>query len=414
MEGLRAVAAVSVVVGHVKAHLSLGVEWGPLTWPMYFALNGLTLFFALSGFLLFRPFASALLTGERFPILGRYAVNRVLRIFPVYIVIVLLVSLVLGLAYTAPQGAGQAESGDMVGYMTDPLLLLTNVTMLQTLFPFSIKTGLGVAWSLTVELIFYIVMPLLALLAMSIRRRVQGRHSPILALSPAIGIFLIGMVGKVVKWRIFEDIAPEDWFNSNWGGNWIAVFARSFFAHADLFAFGMVAAVLVAAFETGRIRHELAYRFRVIAAVVGIGAAVGSIVVPNFVVASAFAVACGALIFFVAIPTRSARPGILARGLELRPVVYIGVISYSLYLWHVPVIWLVERVGWVGPQTPLGLVINIVVVLAITIAFASVTYYAVEKPALSLKKRTDRRNADSAPSRPVGAEEGAEGANRVG
>jgi peptidoglycan/LPS O-acetylase OafA/YrhL len=393
MEGLRAVAAVSVLVGHVKIHLNPDTEWGLFELPMYFVLNGLTLFFSLSGFLLFRPFASALLTGERFPPLGRYAANRALRIFPVYIAILLLVSLVLGLAYTTPQHSGQVESADLVGYMTDPWLLIVNASMLQTFFPFSIKTGLGVAWSLTVELVFYVVMPLLALMALWLRRKVNGRHAMLLALAPAIVIFAIGMMGKLYHLWVFSSIAPEDKFVNSWGGTWNAVVSRSFFEHADLFVFGMVAATLVAAFETGRIRHEYAARARLIALIVAVVAVVAARPVPTFFEETTWALVCGAVIFFVAMPNRSAEAGLLSRALDLGPIRYVGLISYSLYLWHVPVIWLVLRLGVIAPETPLGLLANIGIVLAISILFASVTYYLVEKPALKLKKRTDRKKA---------------------
>jgi peptidoglycan/LPS O-acetylase OafA/YrhL len=393
MEGLRAIAAVTVLVGHVKTHLNHDVDWGIFQFPMHFVLNGLTLFFALSGFLLFRPFATSLLTGERFPALGRYAANRALRIFPVYIVILLLVSLVLGLAYVTPQGDAQTESADMVGYMTNPWLLLMNSTMLQTFFPFSIKTGLGVAWSLTVELVFYVVMPLLAIASLWLRRKVNGRNSMLIALTPAIVIFIIGMVGKTYHKIVFASIPADERFINLWGGTWNAVVSLSFFSHADLFVFGMVAAILVASFETGRISHIYASRARWIAAIVAVGAALAARGAPSFTEDTAWALVCGAVIFFVAMPNKSAQPGVLSKVLDFGPIRYVGLISYSLYLWHVPVIWLVLRLGIVGPETPLGLLANIGIVLAISIGFASVTYFLVEKPALSLKKRTDLRRA---------------------
>ncbi len=396
MEGLRALAAVTVLIGHTKVHLAPGVDWGVFAVPAALGLKGLVLFFALSGFLLFRPFATALLTGGAAPDLRRYAVNRALRIFPVYIVIVLLVSLVLGLAYTSPQGATQAESGDMVGYMTDPWLVLINTTMLQTFFPFSMKTGLGVAWSLTVELVFYVVMPLLALLALRVQRRRSRDGMPAgrafaFALAPVAAILAIGIVGKAVKWALFRDIPPEQHFLAEWGGNWVAVFSRSFLANADLFAFGMVAAVVVAAFETGRLSHDLAFRFRAGALVVAVGATLATRVVPDSLEQTAFAAAYGALILFVAMPARDARPGLLARFLALPPLEYMGRVSYSLYLWHIPVIWLVVRLGIAFPRTPAGLLANVVLVLVISVAFSTVTYYLVERPALRAKKRTDTR-----------------------
>jgi peptidoglycan/LPS O-acetylase OafA/YrhL len=391
MEGLRALAAIGVLIGHTRVHMSDFVSWGVATPLMYLLLNGLTLFFALSGFLLFRPFASALLTGDKFPVIGRYATNRSLRIFPAYIVITLLVSLVLGTAYMTPQLDSLESSGELVGYMTDPGLLLINMTMLQTLFPFSLKTGIGVAWSLTVELVFYVVMPLLAIIAWKIRKRTKGHRGLLIAAVPIIAMFLIGLVGKIVKWSLFQGFTEEERFLYEWGGNWLAVFARSFPAHADLFAFGMLAALLVAAFETERIPHAYAARFRTSAfatAVVMVGA---TYFAPGDFKDTTLAVAFGAGIFFVALPARTGGPGIVAKSLDFLPLRYVGLVSYSLYLWHLPVIWLVVKFGWQGSETYPGFLWNVGLVFAISLAFASVTYHLIEKPALALKKRTDKR-----------------------
>ncbi|MEV4687289.1 acyltransferase family protein [Microbacterium sp. LWH3-1.2] len=390
MEGLRAVAAIGVLVGHTQVHLAPSVSWGPAAPIMAVALNGLTLFFALSGFLLFRPFATALLTGERFPIIGRYAANRLLRIYPAYIVILLLVSLVLGVAYATPQLDAMTETRDTVGYMTDPALLGMNLTMLQTLLPFSLKTGLGVAWSLTVELVFYVVMPAVAILTWAIVKRTRMTWGVVAAVTPIAAIFVIGAIGKLVKRSIFDGLPEGNDFIYEWGGNWYAVLARSFFAHADLFAFGMFAALLIAAFETGTLNHRHARPARVASASAAVFGFVAARLAPGDFGDTAYAAAFGAVIFFVALPSGNGSPGIFARVLETLPFRYVGLVSYSFYLWHLPVIWLMVRLGWAGENSWPGLLRSLGVAFVITLALASITYYGVEKPAMRLKRRTDR------------------------
>ena len=90
----------------------------------------MTFFFALSGFLLFRPFAAAILARGAMPSVTGYARNRLLRIYPAYFVILLLVSLVFGAAYTvgAPDLAGDAS----VGYLSDPAALGLNLLLVET------------------------------------------------------------------------------------------------------------------------------------------------------------------------------------------------------------------------------------------------------------------------------------------
>ena len=67
--------------------------------------------------------------------------------------------------------------------------------------------------------------------------------------------------------------------------------------------------------------------------------------------------------------------GLVARGLAWRPVVWIGRISYGLYLWHWPVYVVLNpaRTGLSGP----GL---LVLRFAVTFAVAALSYYVVEMP----------------------------------
>ena len=100
--------------------------------------------------------------------------------------------------------------------------------------------------------------------------------------------------------------------------------------------------------------------------------------------------AAAALILFVVLPNRTHKPGLLARTLELLPIRYVGVVSYSLYLWHIPVIWVLVDLGVTLPATPLGFWGNALMTFAVSMVLAALTYELVEKQAMKLKKRTDR------------------------
>ena len=98
IEGLRAVAAGSIVIYHVWLYSSPSgpVDAGYLS---RFALPhlsvGVTLFFALSGYLLYRPIAASLLETGQVPDVRNYLRNRALRILPAYWVILAVVAVVL-------------------------------------------------------------------------------------------------------------------------------------------------------------------------------------------------------------------------------------------------------------------------------------------------------------------------------
>jgi peptidoglycan/LPS O-acetylase OafA/YrhL len=127
---------------------------------------GLSLFFALSGFLLYRPFARALLCDSPWPDLRRYARNRWLRILPAYLVILVVLTVLV------PGGQLRTPDGEMVlgSLRSDPELLLRNLALIHNLSPSSLLTGIGPAWSLTVELCFYVVLPLVAAGSLFARR----------------------------------------------------------------------------------------------------------------------------------------------------------------------------------------------------------------------------------------------------
>jgi peptidoglycan/LPS O-acetylase OafA/YrhL len=72
--------------------------------------------------------------------------------------------------------------------------------------------------------------------------------------------------------------------------------------------------------------------------------------------------------------------GILARWLSSRPAVYLGKISYSMYILHVPVLWWYGYWAVHGPPHMTPLVAGIVYLLVVTVA-AALVFETVESPA---------------------------------
>jgi peptidoglycan/LPS O-acetylase OafA/YrhL len=151
-------------------------------------VNGVTLFFVLSGFLLFLPFATAALREQPRPAFAAYLRNRALRILPAYWFVLLFVALVL-------QSAALYSAGKQ-GAIHDPSLLGQNALLLQTYHPSTVGTGIGPAWSLVIEVAFYLVLPLLVLAAIWLAGRAATHAQRVLALLfPAALLALIGVIG---------------------------------------------------------------------------------------------------------------------------------------------------------------------------------------------------------------------------
>jgi peptidoglycan/LPS O-acetylase OafA/YrhL len=72
----------------------------------------------------------------------------------------------------------------------------------------------------------------------------------------------------------------------------------------------------------------------------------------------------------------------IVRVLSIAPVVFLGELSFGIYMWHVSVIQLLGHLG----VLPRNFLVALTVIAVVTIALSTLTYLLVERPALSLKK----------------------------
>ena len=73
--------------------------------------------------------------------------------------------------------------------------------------------------------------------------------------------------------------------------------------------------------------------------------------------------------------------------LECRPLVLLGTVSYSLFLWNYPVAVFLERHGLLArPDTALNVAVNLAVGVPAVVALSAATYFLVERPALRLRR----------------------------
>lgn len=408
VEGLRAIAASSIMVMHlwwvpITAGASFSMARG---WPTVFIapLNeGVPMFFVLSGFLLWRPMASAVINARQLPSIRRYARNRVLRILPAYWVVLLSSALILETARVTPAATHAVD-----GAVRNPVLLLQDALLVQNLRPSTVSSGLSPAWSLAVEVVFYALLPLLALCSVRVatRRGTRGQRLAS-ALAPAGALLAVGVLGKLCSTFILP--GPESVFVATWH----SVIDSSFLTHADLFAFGMVIAVLRVEHEAGRFslsrrtRWSIDYVLTVFAVPILI---LGFWLIPRYVFDLLIALLCAMLLARVVLTPTSRAPARLVRVLERRPFVALGSISYSVFLWNYPIAVLLTRHGLLSrPDNASNVAVNLAVGVPIVLALATATYLLVERPALRLRRpaprlpaaaKTAMLTAEAAPLRP--------------
>jgi len=330
---LRALAALGVVAAHT-------LTTSPLTsLPKYVVENlatGVALFFVISGFLLWRPFAASL--GDRAKVsVKRFFANRALRIVPLYTVVVLVVFF-----------ATEAHPAEALLRLARALSF-TGVYAGDDLLP--------VAWSLDDEVAFYLLLPVLFVVLMAWRRPRQRL---------VLGVGIIGALSLVSL--VALALTPQD--QAITGGP---------LTKFHLFGLGM----LLASLHVRRPRYGLSPRMLAL----GAAGVIVAFSVSGFAYEQhmyLFNPVCGVASFLlVGIAAFSGPQARLTRVLSLRPLVFLGEISYGIYLWHEAIHHVLFNEGVLSSSYVPGFL----EIAMCTIALATGTYYLVEKPALRLKNR---------------------------
>ena len=359
LESLRAVAALGVVVGHASlAHYGwrAPAAQNPLDRMLLGGLLGVILFFALSGYLLYWPFARRDFGGEalralpesrRLPVgarvrLGSYARNRALRILPLYVAVVVALHLLR-----------------LEGAPPDPWWRF--LTFSQGFTREFFGSVFGPMWSLVVELHFYVLLPLIAWALARTSRSRPGRAAAILG---ALGV-------ASLAFRFYALPATGPGLPLAWRFSLLSLFC--------FFVPGMLLAILRARLREPAARWlpgALGRSSAWILVAAGLWAVVAlwPILDPLLIPASFLVVAACVL---------PLREGAAVRSLDWKPLALVGVISYSVYLLHVPVIHELTGLGWANGSFPMMLAVS----LAATLVLATATYAGIERPTLRLRNR---------------------------
>jgi peptidoglycan/LPS O-acetylase OafA/YrhL len=343
VESLRALAALAVMEGHIfgSAH-----AYGATVYDTYFHRLllgggfGVYLFFVLSGYLLYWPFAREAFASHGPVNLRRYAMNRALRILPLYYAVLVILLIV------------QNHGGTFHLWWTHAVFAesYSNSTFLSVD---------GVMWSLVTELHFYIALPLIAYAIARLARGSLRRGT--------IALLVLGVASFVLRDLTFLR-HPQT-------SSLLRYQLPSMFWY---FAFGMALAHLRLAWERRRpawVRGPLASSD----AWLLVAAVLWALVMHDYGWELLGGTASFLMVGACVLPLEK---GYLVRALEWRVLAFIGVCSYSLYLWHLPIVGHIWSAGWVHSFLAL-----FVVAAPASIAAATVSYLVIESPFLRLRRR---------------------------
>ena len=147
----------------------------------------------------------------------------------------------------------------------------------------------------------------------------------------------------------------------------------------------MVVAVLVAA---SRGRSRVGLRTALLLRAAGFGAIAFAFATRDVSAADAlyFHTICGfGLALLVASSVLSDRHGSWARVLAARPLQLLGLVSYSLYLWHEPLMLQLAKHGLLVSQSPHAFPANALVLVGLSLVVAYASYWLIEYPTLQLR-----------------------------
>ncbi|GLI27358.1 acyltransferase [Agromyces rhizosphaerae] len=350
LDGLRGVAALAVLVFHMfwnSASAGTLAEWMPA--PVIDATglmrSGVAIFFVISGFVIAYTTAKMRTLREG----GRFALRRQVRLDPPYYVVIAAV-LLIEFAQTLVPG--------LVGREFTALDVLVNMVYLQDIL--GVPSVLAVAWTLCLEVQFYLVVVLLAIVAARTTRSEAWRGRVVVwsAAALALASLTMPLVG----------VSSGPWVLGVW---W-------------MFAIGM----LLAWHTIGTVRTwHVAAAFAVLLAW---GA------LRQFVLGQAdawggewFAIGTGLLIWLLIERDRlAASPG--------RVLLYFGRISYPLYLVHLPVIAVVAGAGFKAfPDAPWAQLLIVLASGGLAILAAEALHRWVEVPAIGWSRRLRRNRVEA-------------------
>jgi peptidoglycan/LPS O-acetylase OafA/YrhL len=367
LDALRAVGSIAVVATHTAflTGASFRGVWGGVLTRLD---SGVAIFFALSGFLLFRPFADSVAHGDRVRGFGHYLWRRAVRILPAYWLMIIIVM------WALPDNVNQPEG-----------VWIRMLTLTQIYVPNgNLYSGLSHTWSLSTEAVFYLILPLLVLVA------VGRKWRPV----RAVLILTVLSIAGTVVWLEYQQFGV---LNPNPTSAWLPMYST-------WFGVGMVLAVVHVAVRTHtgprwwRVVDDLAaapwtcwgFAFALLAIV---STPLGGPRTLDFISVQQLATKQGLYAIMAAlllIPAAFGPENRFKAALSSAPLHWLGLVSYGLFLWHP---FVLEEIYRVTGRTRLTgpFMSTFLTTLAVSLVLAAISYYVLERPLLTITARPSGR-----------------------
>jgi peptidoglycan/LPS O-acetylase OafA/YrhL len=354
IDALRGIAAFAVLFHHLLHNSVMGVPLQQVLPRLFVEINrysalGVQIFFVLSGFVIAHSLRNNPLTGKS---LGNFILRRQLRLDPTYWLILLLALALHRVELAIP------------GLVTPPMPtvseILFNAVYLQNIL--GVEQVVMVAWTLCIEIQFYLVFITLLATGNWLDRRIKGAAP---GTASAVLVFITGLLSlALVQFKAFPAWFIHYWFY--FAAGVLCYWAvRQAVKQWVFICFAILLGVnLLVAFANRPNSHDMLAP----AMLVGFLTAVG--------------------IYYVG------RRDQLTSLWNHRPLQYLGRISYSLYLVHHIVIIVVLRGAYkLTGDNGVMAIMWFFVAGALSIGAAHLLFISVERPSMQLASQFGRRSA---------------------
>lgn len=361
LEGYRGLAALTIVAFHVVQYAAQSGAELPFVVEAFARFETVDVLFLMSAYLLTLSYARAALDGTSLLPAREFLFRRAVRIVPLYWIAVTTV-------WALRNPALPGDWRDLVEH-----LLFVQVFDRERIF-----YTLGPTWSMSLEVMFYLSLVVLGALGVRACRGIVSRRRRVaLLLAGTLTLSVIPVVWNSVAFLVAD--IPFD--------NWPVYFGPQ--ARFGAFAAGMTLAVIVAARRNAPLFSGV---WPAVLRIVGL-AIVGyaAVITEEDSLGQVLFHDIAAVGWFVFLAST-----VLAVGgqrwsafLSTRLMTWLGLISYSTYIWHEPIMMMLEDLGVVD-RTAAGLPWAILVVVLASVLAGWASFHVIEKPTSKLRSMSSR------------------------
>ena len=278
---------------------------------------------------------------------------------------------------------------------------IRNLLLIHTFSPATVLTGIGAAWTLSIEMCFYLSLPLLFVLLRFVSRRQAVATRGLILFVTLVILIVVAYATQIVWWNNRHGLLATAHL-------WLP-------SHGDALASGMLLALLVEQRGNTPLASRISGRLErltgpllaastvtwLLSSRVGSPTSLTDTLTFRAQLLGHLLFTVSATLFLIPFCVSSSQSRIM-RWSSVRPIAWLASISYGVYLWHMAFLSGGPAKD-ILPYSPGDgrLFTRLAVVIPASIVVAAISYRFIERPLINLAKRRRPDGRDTAPDQPA-------------